>query len=117
LNDKQHFCENCWTIFHEGQHEIEKEDISRNKTIAEFLRNHERVEYEHRPKDFGTCINHEGRKNEYYNNITSQAYCSMCVVDGLQKVDSSSTKTNQSSLIAIEKAYSNAYDDAMKDDI
>jgi len=41
----------------------------------------------------------------------------MCVVDGLQKVDSSSTKTNQSSLIAIEKAYSNAHDDAMKDDI
>lgn len=41
----------------------------------------------------------------------------MCVVDGLQKVDSSNIKHSQSSLISIDKAYSNAYDDALKDDI
>jgi hypothetical protein len=34
-------------------------------------------------KDFDMCQNHPKNKNEYFNNATSQALCSMCVIDGL----------------------------------
>lgn len=119
VNDKQVFCDNCWVSFHEGRDSQNNQYNQSNdlRVNAHFLRNHERVEIDYMPKDFGTCLNHDGRKNEYYNNVTSQAYCSMCVVEGVQKLDSGSAKTNQSALVAIEKAYSNAYDDAQKDDI
>lgn len=111
LNDQQSFCEDCWQEAHDMAPNQAQEV---NKTKFEHMAGHVKVDIGQRPKDFGTCKNHDDRKNEYYNNITSQAYCSMCVVDGLQKVDSStqSKTNNQNSLIAIEKAYSNAFDDA-----
>ena len=42
----------------------------------------------------------------------------MCVVEGLQKTEGSgASEQNQTSLIDIEKAYSNAINDANKEDI
>lgn len=43
----------------------------------------------------------------------------MCVVEGLQKTTDEQLgfKANQNALVTIEKAYSNAFDDATKDDV
>jgi hypothetical protein len=74
-----YFCEDDFDNFHSN---------------PPFLKNHTKVEVSEQPKDFGKCNNHRDKDNEYFNMYTSQAYCSMCVVDGLQKVDSGSQSKN-----------------------
>lgn len=107
LNDQAYFCDECYNNVHSNM----------NSNTQNFLANHKRVTVEKRPKDFGECKEHK-KANEYFNQQTSIAYCSMCVVEGLQKTEGSGgSKQSQTSLIDIEKAYSNALNDANKEDI
>ena len=109
LNDRAYFCDEHWKSFHklyEDARQSENEDL--------WLQKHKKVAVEMRPNDFDFCEEHKKRPHEYFDTLTSKAYCSLCVVEGKH---TSADKATKSQLISIEKAYSNAQDDALKEDL
>ena len=73
---------------------------------------HKRVNVDQRGKDYGYCIEHPTRKNEFYCYCCQNAYCSECILTGLTKNDG-----KNHNLINIEIAYNNALNEAKNNDV
>ena len=86
INDRQYFC---------NEHD---EEIH---SIREFFRDHKRVHVEQKPRDFGSCDEHQ-KMFEFYSNESSKAFCSQCIVKHVQ------SGNNQDNTIPIEEAFRNA---------
>lgn len=79
---------------------------------------HKKVHIDDKIADFGFCRNHFHRKNEYFNIATSAAYCSMCVVEGLQKSGSvQAQQDSKNQLISLMDAYRSAKAQCESEDI